>query len=157
MSRSTLCSCLAVQMTSFIKLRRLSGTDYHSQARLLGYFDRFLVEQNVVQPRITRQICDHYQQTLSALAPSTQSNRFSVVRQLCRYLARNDPLSYIPEPLPVSRRRHPPYLFTQRQVSALMTAASRLAPSGSLRPHTFCTLIGLLYTTPVSESGRPLD
>lgn len=36
-------SLLAVQIQNFINLRRLSGTDYQSQAQLLGYFDRFLV------------------------------------------------------------------------------------------------------------------
>ena len=64
MSAWTLCSCLAAQIATFIELRRLSGTDYHSQARMLGYFDRFLVEQNLQQPRVTREICDLYQQRL---------------------------------------------------------------------------------------------
>jgi len=52
----TLCSCLATQIETFINLRRLSGTTYHSQAQLLGYFDRFLVEENIHEPRITREI-----------------------------------------------------------------------------------------------------
>jgi|GEM_PF-6408962 len=39
-------SWLSEQIGRFIELRRLSGTDYSSQARLLGYFDRFLVEQH---------------------------------------------------------------------------------------------------------------
>ena len=46
-------SCLAEKMQCFIDLRRLSGTDYQGQAQLLGYFDRFLVEQRVTEPRIT--------------------------------------------------------------------------------------------------------
>ena len=66
MSAWTLCSCLAPQIEAFINLRRLSGTDYHSQARLLGYFDRFLVEQGVQQPRMTRESCDRYQNSLSS-------------------------------------------------------------------------------------------
>ena len=149
MSVPTLCSCLAAQIGNFINLRRLSDSDYHSQARLLGYFDRFLVEQHVRQPRITRQITDDYQQSLLGLAPRTQGNRFCVVRQLCEYLARADPLSYIPEPLrsPSSRRAHRPYIFTHEEVCALLAAASRLRPPGSLRPHTYRTLFGLLYST----------
>jgi site-specific recombinase XerD len=149
MSAWTLCSCLAPQIETFIHLRRLSGTDYHSQARLLGYFDRFLVEQGIQQPRMTREICDRYQNSLSALAPRTQGNRFGVVRQLCQYVTRTDPLSYVPEPLPSpsSRQAHRPYIFTHEQIGALLTAASRLPPPGSLRPHTVGTLLGLLYTT----------
>jgi site-specific recombinase XerD len=149
MSAWTLSSCLAPQIEAFINLRRLSGTDYHDQAQLLGYFDRFLVEQSIQQPRLTREICDGYQNSLSALAPRTQRNRFGVVRQLCEYLTRTDPLSYVPEPLPPSSSRQPhrPYIFTHGQIGSLLTAASRLPPPGSLRPHTVGTLLGLLYTT----------
>ena len=145
----TLCSRLAVQIATFIDLRRLSGTDYHSQAQLLGYFDRFLGEQNVQQLRITRQICERYQQSLSGLAPRTQANRFCVVRQLCKFLARTDPLSYIPEPLrsPSSRQAHRPYIFNHEQISGLLAAAATLPPPGSLRPDTYRTLLGLLYST----------
>jgi len=60
-------SCLATQIQALIDLRRVSGTDYQSQARLLGYFDRFLVEQNVSDPRNTREIIDAYQQSLGVL------------------------------------------------------------------------------------------
>jgi len=42
-------SCLAAQIAAFIDLRRLSGTDYHSQAQLLSYFDHFLVEHRFSQ------------------------------------------------------------------------------------------------------------
>jgi hypothetical protein len=49
-------SCLAAQIQSFISLRQLSGTDYQSQARLLGYFDRFLVKEKIRQPRLSQQI-----------------------------------------------------------------------------------------------------
>ena len=155
MSTWTLCSCLAAQIERLINLRRLSGMDYHSQATLLGYFDRFLVEQGIQQVRMTREICDRYQDSLSALAPRTRENRFNVVRQLCEYLTRADPHSYIPEPLRLrsSRQLHRPYVFMHEQVRALLSAAFRLHPSGSLRPHTIGTLLGLLYTTGI-RSGE---
>lgn len=149
MSALKLCSCLAPQIQNFINLRRLSGTDYHSQAQLLGYFDRFLVKQQVSEPRITRQITDHYQQSLSHLAPRGRSNRFCVVRQLCKYLSRTDPLGYVPEPLRTipSQAAHSPYIYSHSEVQALLAAASGLPPPGSLRPHTYHTLLGLLYST----------
>ena len=143
----TFCSCLAPQIETFINLRRLSGTDYRRQAESLGYFDRFLVANDIQQARMTREICDRYQNSLSTLAPSTRANRFCVVRLLCQYLTRTDPLSYIPERLPSPGSHHRPYIFRHEQVIALLTAASRLAPPGSLRPHTVGTLLGLLYTT----------
>ncbi len=147
-------SCLATQMDSFINLRRLSGTDYHSQTRLLGYFDRFLVQQSFNWPHLTREITDSYQQGLTTLAPRTQSNRMCVVRQFCQYLAGSDPQNYVPGPLKMirSHRAHQPYIYNSRQLQALMAAASRLLPLRSLRPHTYRTLLGLLYSTGIRIS-----
>jgi site-specific recombinase XerD len=157
MKAGTFCSCLASQIETFISLRQLSGTDYESQTRSLGHFDRFLVEQGIQQTRMTREICDHYQHILSAraLAPRTRGNHFGVVRQLCEYLNRTDPLSYVPEPLraPSSRQTHRAYIFTHEQIRALVAAAWQLPPPGSLRPHTVGTLLGLLYTTGI-RSGE---
>jgi site-specific recombinase XerD len=149
MSPWKLQSSLAVEIQNFINLRRLSGTDYQSQVQLLGYFDRFLLGQQQSNPRITREITDRYQQSLSHLAPRTRSNRFCVARQLCQYLARSNPYGYVPEPLRVipSQGAHPPYIYGHSEIHALMTAASKLPPANSLRPHTYRTLLGLLYST----------
>ena len=149
MSPWKLQSSLAVEIQNFINLRRLSGTDYQSQVQLLGYFDRFLLGQQQSNPRMTREITDAYQQSLSHLAPRTRSNRFSVLRQLCQYLARSNPYGYVPEPLRVipSQGSHPPYIYSHSEIHALLTAASKLPPANSLRPYTYQTLLGLLYST----------
>jgi len=78
MSPWKLHSCLADEIQNFINLRRLSGTDYQSQAQLLGYFDRFLFEQQISKPPLTREITDDYLLGLSHLAPRSRSNRFCV-------------------------------------------------------------------------------
>jgi site-specific recombinase XerD len=72
-----------------------------------------------------------------------------VVRQLCQYLARNDPCGYVPESLKVipSQGAHPPYIYSPSEIRALWVAASELPPANSLRPHTYRTLLGLLYST----------
>ncbi len=149
MASLKLSSCLASQIQGFINIRQLSGTDYKSQAQLLGYFDRFLVEQGLSGPRITRELTNKYQQSLQNLSPRVQCNRFCVVRQLCKYLARTDPDSYVPEALRAvpSSGAHRPYIYCDREIQALLGAASRLPPPGSLRPVTYNTLLGLLYTT----------
>ena len=144
-----LCSTLAAPIEKFITLRRLSGTDYHSQALLLGYFDRFLFEANLNASRLTREITDRYQQSLSRLAPRSRGNRFCVVKQFGEYLARADALSYVPESprCPSSRAAHTPYIYSLSQVRALLSAASELPPPDSLRPETYRALLGLLYST----------
>ncbi len=142
-------SCLAPEIRRFISLRQLSGTDYHSQALLLRHFDRFLRGKKLKEPRITRQIIDGYLQTLSHLAVRSRGNRFCVVRQLCRYLWRTDPLTYVPEAIRSvpSQSARCPYIYSEVEIRSLLAAASELPPSGSLRPQTYRTLLGLLYST----------
>ena len=149
MSTYRFSSCLAAQMQRFVDLRRLSGTDYHSQARLLGYVDQFLVQHDFCLTYLTREITDRYQQGLTTLAPRTQGNRVSVLRQFCEYLATGNPQSYVPRPLKTIRSHsaHRPYIYHSSQLRALMAAAAGLAPAGSLRPLTYRMLLGLLYST----------
>jgi site-specific recombinase XerD len=55
----------------------------------------------------------------------------------------------VSQPLKIIRSdgAHQPYIYHSSQLRALMGAASALAPSNSLRPHTYRTLLGLLYST----------
>jgi len=142
-------SWLSDRISRFIELRRLSGTDYSSQARLLSYFDRFLVANYPGGSIVTRQIMDHYLRSIAYLKPRVRTNHFCVVRQLCEYIARTDPRCYVPEPIRIvaSRRTFCPYIFSEKEVKALLSAASAMPPPESLRPHTYRTLFGLLYTT----------
>jgi site-specific recombinase XerD len=149
MSPWKLRSSLAPEIQNFIHLRRLSGTDYQSQAQLLGYFDRFLLDQHLSESRITREVTDAYLQSLSHLTPRTRSNRFCVVRQLSQYLARSNPYGYVPEPLRFipSQGAHLPYIYSPSEIQALLTAASKLPPANSFRPCTYRMLLGLPYST----------
>jgi len=142
-------SWLSGQIDRFIDLRRLSGSDYSSQARLLGYFDRFLVEQYPNESFITRHIIDHYLQSLSHLRPRVRFNRFCVVRLLCRHIALTEPRCHVPESMRcvTAPRVFHPYIFNEQEIEGLLSAASALPPAESLRPHTYRTLFGLLYTT----------
>jgi site-specific recombinase XerD len=142
-------SCLAPQIQSFISLRQLSGTDYHNQAMMLGYFDRFLVKEKVREPRLTRQIIEGYQHTLSHLTPRVKSNRFSVVRRFCAYRSSTDPLTHVPESLRTitPQAAHQPYIYSETEIGALLASASRLKPPSGLRPQTYRTLLGLLCST----------
>jgi len=142
-------SPVASSIERFIRLRQLSGTDYQSQALLLCYFDRFLTEEKFEDARITREITDRYLQSLPHLTPRVRSNRVSVVRQLCRYLARTDPLTHVPEPIRALSPQvaHQPYIYSAAEIGALLASAAELPPSGSLRPLTYRTLLGLLYST----------
>jgi len=149
MNARELHSCLAEPLRRFIELRRLAGTDYDSQARLPGYFDRFLAERGLTEPRLTREIVEAYQQTLGHLHPRTRDNRCSVVRQFCEYLSRTDPQSYVPERQRTRRSENarPRHIYSDTEIQALLAAAKQLPPANSLRPQTYRTLLGLLAST----------
>ena len=149
MSALKLESCLAGPIHRLIELRQIGGADYHAQAQLLLYFDRFLVEQKLTEPSLSRPLVDAYEKTLSRLMPRGRANRMCVVRQLCEYLSRGDPLAYVPEPLrtPSSQAAFVPYIYSDDEVRALLTAAANLPPPGTLRGPTYQTLLGLLYCT----------
>jgi integrase len=143
-------SFLAEPIQRFIELHQISGSDYYSQGQLLGAFDRFAAEQVPPRPaQLSQALVQAYQARLAGLAPGTQANYWSVVCQLCRYLAARDPRVYVPEPLSPRRARvrRRPYIYPTEQIQALLGAAAALPPSDSLRPHTEQTLLGLLYCT----------
>ena len=142
-------SPLATYIQDLITLRQACGRDYRSQGLLLGYFDRFLIQEKIKSIRITRHIIERYQASLLSLTPRGQANRLCVVRQLCQYLTRYDPKTFIPDPMKAisSYEARKPYIYSSSELDSLMEAALVLPPAGSLRPHTYYTLLGLLHST----------
>ncbi len=142
-------SCVAAELQRFVALRCAGGSDYQAQTRLLLYFDRFLMQRSATKPCLTREITEAYQETLGRLHPRTRDNRLSVVRQFCEYLSRTDPRCYIPERCrgirPQDARR--PHIYSTSEVQRLLAAAAELPPPNALRPQTYRTLLGLLYST----------
>ena len=77
-----------------------------------------------------------------------QARRLGMVRRLASYVRTLDPRTEVPsaELLPYRHVRSPnAYLYSDEDVLALLDAARRL--TGTLRPHTYATLLGLLATT----------
>jgi len=142
-------SGVAAELQRFVALRRAGGSDYLAQERLLSYFDRFLRGWPAAEPRLTGEIVEAYLGTLGHLRRRTQDNHWSVVRQFCEYLSRTEPRCYIPERrrgiCPQDARR--PHIYSVGEVQRLLAAAAALPPPNSLRPHTYRTLLGLLYST----------
>lgn len=141
-------SGVAKEISRLIDLRCLSGSDYRSQTRILKCFDRFLVEHSLSEPLITKDMVEQYMQSLSHLQHRGRYNHFSVIRQLCRNIAKTNPNSYIPGPMRCVSASHifRPYIYSEQQIKDLLKATMSLPPSGSLRPYTYYTLFGLLYT-----------
>ena len=149
MNEPVFASLLADCFMDFVAFRRSGGADYCGRAKVLSYFDRFLCQQGFSCPYPTREIIDQYLTSLTRLNPNTRANRLAVVRQFCMYMRQFEPQCYVPEPTARTgpKLSRTPYIFTDDEIKALLVATHHLSPPDSLRPITFYTLFGLLYTT----------
>jgi len=129
MAEYTFQSSLAKRIKTFVALKRLSGTPYKTPSLMLKYFDQFLVREKFKRGYLTRPIYERYVATLSNLSPQYRTDQRSLIRRFSIYLSRFQPRCYIPD------------------------AAGKLKlgyqKASWLRPHTYRTLFGLLYTTGV--------
>lgn len=140
-------SPLGSKMHSFLEIRRALGRQADTDQKTLRYIDRFL--KDVLQPGqpITREIIHQWLKTIEPLSAVTRINRISTFRKFCCYLSHFDRRTHlIPRGLSPKRTHSVPYIFTDQQIGAVLAAAERLRPRGSLRPFLISTLTGLLYS-----------
>ena len=142
-------SIFSARLSDYLAFRQLGGIEPKSQRQLLGYFDRFVHQQGFQKPWPSRELIEQYLVSSQHLQPGTRTNRLSVVRQFCRYFYQFEPQCYVPESSMMHQIRpmRVAHIYTHAEIQAIVQAAWQLPPPGSLRPHTFATLFGLLYTT----------
>jgi integrase len=83
-------------------------------------------------------------------APIHHARRLDLVRGFARYRALFDPRTEIPAKGTLGPSRYPrrsPYIYSEAEIAALLRATAAIRPTGSLRPHTYHTLFGLLACT----------
>jgi len=141
-------------MKRHLELRRSLGYELRTAEIALDQFDAYAAEYFPNCQTVTRPMITGYLLKISDLHPVTRHGQLSVLRQFCRFLFQLDSLAYIPEGhlLPAAKADFQPHIYTLREVVQLMDAARRLPPTGSLRPHTYSTLI-----MGVRAAGRRTD
>ncbi len=147
MKNTNFVSVLADRFSDYVAFRRLGGVDPDRQIGLLRFFDRFLGQEGFRGRWPTPQVIERYVVTTQHLHPGSRANRFCVVRQFCRYLRQIEPQCFVPEKMLFRRPSYVPHIFSESEVKAVLDAALQLPPVDSLRPKTYFTLFGLLYTT----------
>lgn len=136
-------------ITQHLELRRSLGFHLHHAELALNEFDRYLAREFPNTQTVTRAMVVRYLRTLGHLHAATLHDRLSYLRQFCRFLLQRDPKTYIPErglipPRHTTRKAH---VYTEGEARALIRAALALEPPGSLRPHTYATLLSLLWVS----------
>jgi integrase len=140
---------LARDAQDFLRFKRAMGTTYQRAEFVLDEFLRFVRlhwgdrGEVMLADAITRWCA-----RIAGRKAVTVANEFGVVRQLCLYRRRRDPLSYVPEHAlaPVKESVFLPYIFSHDEVLRILAAASshhgRFIWAAMLRP-----LILVLYCT----------
>jgi integrase/recombinase XerD len=139
-------SPLRQALENYLTIRRALGFKLERHGRLLPQFVAHL--ERVGADTITTEHALRWATLPSAASPVWWADRLSVVRGFARYLQTIDPACELPpaDLLPArGSRRATPYLYSDRDIAALLVAAGALRPP--LRAATMQTLIGLLAVT----------
>jgi integrase/recombinase XerD len=138
-------SQLAVHIEDYLALRRALGFKLDKEGRLLLDFAAFAEAAGAAT--VTVDLAVRWAAKPQGISAVWAAQRLSMVRGLARYLQAVDPATQIPPAglLPARTRRATPYIYSDAEVAALMTAARTLP--GPLKAATFQTLIGLLAVT----------
>lgn len=142
-------STLASALHGFVVQRQALGYADRSVKSLLAHFDRYLVKRGWTTPVLTRELIEDWVASGGPLKPPSRARRWHVIRLFGRFLAQTRPDSYVPgrADRAHSQPRFRPHIYTPQEIRRLMNEAARLTPVGALRPHTYVTLLGLLYCT----------
>jgi integrase len=141
-------SALAPRIQAFLDIRRALGRNGDSEHKILSNLDYFLMGRMKPGQALTRRIAEQWIDSFKHLSIGTRGNRISLLRQLCFYISRFDNRTCLIGRDALPRRTRPaPYIYTLREVRAIMKAAKSTGPKKSLRPLVISTLVGLLYAT----------
>jgi integrase len=130
---------------TYLAMRRATGFTLTHTEGYLRHFARFATARGDTHVVMTTAV----DWASIATSEAQRHNRLQTVMRFARFMAAEDSRHEIPpQGLFYGRRQRPiPYIFSDDEIQQLLGAASRLGPSGSLRPHTYSTLFGLLAVT----------
>jgi integrase/recombinase XerD len=139
---------LLSRVECYVGLRRAIGYTVRYEEKLLKDFVQFLASRDVSSPIRAQMAIDWACAPAPGRGPAGKASRLKVVRGFLSHLRAALPDTEVPGPGVVAPIRRPsPYLYSVSEIEALMHEALQLGPAGSLRPHLYCTLIGLLASS----------
>lgn len=136
---------LRVAVEEYLALRRALGFKLHEAGK--GLFDFITFMEQHRASYITNALALRWAQQPGTVQPAEWARRLSYVRVFARHRSATDPRTQIPPTglLPFRPKRAQPYLYTDDEINALLSAALRLRPGrDGLRPWTYHCLFGLL-------------
>ena len=137
-------SALSQAVADYLAVRRSLGYKFARPETLLGQFTAYLEQAGAATVTAEHALA---WAVLPDGDPSWHAYRLAVARGFAAWLATTDPDAEIPPAglIPSRKHRATPYLYTDSEIAALITAAGSLR--FQLRTATYQTLIGLLAVT----------
>ena len=145
-------SPMAPQIERFLKFKRAVGNRYRSEEEMLHAVDQFLLSQLPANdPVITDQNVRAYLSRNKANSETTRGHHLTVLRQLCYFIALEEPRTFIPPPCFLGIRRRPfvPRILSRAEGRQFLEACFHL-PNGRcspLRSLVHGTALMLLFLT----------
>ena len=132
-------------LEDYVSMRRGLGYKFVKPAKRLGHFVSFMAQRDAKV--ITAELALEWATRTPGKHASWAIN-LTDVRGFARYLYTLDPRTQIPPVgiIPYHGRARP-YLYTDEEIQALLTAALTLTPAHGLRRWTYHCLFGLLAVT----------
>ena len=146
-------SSMEKRVEEYIELKRNLGYSLKTTAGQLLCFARF-ADENKHRGPLTTSLILRWAQSSKNSSQLYRARRVEIARIFARFEAAFDPRTQIPPRriLGPAHRRIQPYIYSQKEITDLMTMAEKLTPLNGLRPRTYSTLIGLLASTGLRTS-----
>jgi integrase len=134
----------------YLTMRKGLGYKYEDQAQRLADFVVFMEKRKATT--ITIKLAMEWA-TLPPDRHASWALRLADVRGFARHVANFDPGTEVP-PVGIlpERKRAKPYVYSDTEIDALLTAALTLPPEDGLRRWTYHTLFGLIAVTGIRIS-----
>ena len=139
---------ISERIEQYLAQREVFGTGLSASAvQVLRKFAAFTVDQEA--EHVTTDLFLRWQEQPGAASQQSWSGRLSHVRIFAGWLQGLEPKTEVPpkDLIPAGGRRPRPYIYTDKEVVAIITEAARLPSMQGLRGSTYATLFGLLAVT----------
>jgi integrase len=148
----TFSSPLAEALSRFLACKRAAGCRYDEEARALRLLDQFLATTlDADDPVITLDVVRRYVARRGEESETTRAHRLSLIRQVCRFLALEQPRTAVPPPrfLGIQRGAFVARVMSPEEGRRFLAACEHLVtrPWSPIRDTVLGTALVLLYFT----------
>ncbi len=146
----TFYSPLASELKRFLEGKRAAGYQYREEGRQLGALDQFLARTLAADdPVITLAVVRAFVARRSTESETTRGHRLTLIREVCRFLALEQPRTVIPGPrfLGIHRCTFVPRVLTRAEGRRFVEACDRLTShhGSPLRGTVLGTMLVVLF------------